>query len=219
MYSRTRDALIGRPLKPVFCGEYALIERKRPSDTLLSHGRRYPEFLRLVSWSALLAGASILPAEWNDGARFGEHVGRQADGQLLYDNFAELALIARFVHGDKGGAGDFPLDLRHAKEPITLPQVGGVAPLALSLHRNDGGTVEMIGWLPRALGEGAGTDVGTLSLPGLVRNSEYRGCFHRVPEGTLSPVRFVTDGCGQGLIDLPEYRHTVAFKLRLSEGM
>ena len=77
----------------------------------------------------------------------------------------------------------------------------------------------MIGWLPRALGGGAGTGVGTLSLPGLMRNSEYRGCFHLVPEGTRSPVHFVTDGFGQGLIDLPEYRHTVALKLRLSEGV
>ena len=215
MHLRTRAALDATSGRPVFCGEYALIERSRPSDTLTTHGRRYPHYLRLASWAALLAGAAILPAEWDDGARFAEHVGRDSQGTLLYDNFAELAAIAAFVRGSGATPGDFPLSLGRARAPVALPSIGAARPLALSLGATRRGLVEMIGWLPRPPGASTRAGEQRLRLARLVPEAVYEGSFRWIPGGRVEPLRLEADAHGAALLTLPDYGESLAFKLRL----
>ncbi|MHC4199291.1 MAG: hypothetical protein ACYSU0_04810 [Planctomycetota bacterium] len=214
MYSSTLSARGGRPWKPVFCGEYALIERLRPEDTLSTHGRRYPEYMRLASWAALVGGAAILPAEWNDGARFGEHVGRDQRGRLLYDNFAELAGVRAFVKGNEGVPGDFPLNLARPKRPVDLPGLGETGPLALSLREGEHGILEMIAWVSGPARGQEGSEDRSLRLSGLVPSADYEGSFRSAPGGTVKSFRLSAGPAGVVLLLLPEFDHSLAFKLR-----
>lgn len=213
MAARTRQARQSRPGKPVFCGEYGLIERVRPADTVSTHGRRYPRYVRLATWSALLAGAAVLPAEWDDGARFGEHTGRDAAGKVLYDNFAELGAVASFVRGEEGVAGDFGLRFGRERTELALPTVGGVQALGLAFGPTAGGVTELIGWLPRPpKKEAAGG--GVLRLPGLRPDARYTGSFRFIPGGMRRPIHIKADGDGEAMLALPGYAGGLAFKLR-----